>query len=137
MNICAKHPMMINLKTLLKTLFEKYKRIVQELERAINFSFSQSAYTFQDHSVAPDHGNLGVRSHPVAELGTNGPASSPFPATETPPIESGRQPNRQHLPQTRLQLSRPRRHLQSQQQPQPQQRVFHTNAQHQRWVIAI
>ena len=31
MHIYIKDPMMINLKTFLKRLFEKYKRIVQEL----------------------------------------------------------------------------------------------------------
>ena len=31
MHIYIKNPMLINLKTFLKTLFEKYKRIVQEL----------------------------------------------------------------------------------------------------------
>ena len=31
MHICVKYPVMINLKTFLNTLFEKFKRIVQEL----------------------------------------------------------------------------------------------------------
>ena len=35
MHICAKYPMMINLKKFSKTSFEKYKRIVQKLQRAV------------------------------------------------------------------------------------------------------
>ncbi len=34
MHIYMKYPMVINLKSFLKTWFKKYKRIVQELQRA-------------------------------------------------------------------------------------------------------